>query len=185
MRHFVIFERSLDHCVMQLINSPSLGEAMATYSLVHTLDVERLEDGSIRSGDSYGGHIIFSHPLAYIESFQKADGWDGNTWEIQEVLDRQLAANAAQIFCSADPDDIKTYIQVCRPFFRAAFPKSWARAFVWPLRKGALVTFHRRKNPTRRWPVEVMARYQMTWNDWEKVELWQGSYDDILEQMLL
>ena len=186
MRYFVIFERSYDHCVMRLERAPSLREALATYSL-RRQGAELLEDGSIQMGDSYtnNGKMIFSHPLECIESMEKADHWNGNSWEIQELWDQYWEDQSAQIFSSSDPDDIRGYIDVCRPIFRAAFPQSRAEAFVWPLKDGPLVTFHRRKNPRRRWPIEIMARYLMTWKDWEQVLPWHGTYDDILEQMLI
>ena len=71
----------------------------------------------------------------------------------------------------------------CRPTFREAFPKLRARAFVWYLKDGPLVTFHRRVHPRRRWPVEIIARYLLPWDEWGQVRPWHGNYDDILEQM--
>jgi len=190
MPHYTIFQRSDAHCVTSLLCAPSLREAMATYYVQQSQNAERLEDGSIRIGDSYTqcGKITYTHPLECIESMEKADGWNGNSWEIQEVRGNPWAKEFAEIHVSADPDDVKTYIEVCRPFFRKAFPNSRARAFVWYLKAGALVTFHRRKNARRRWPIEVMARYLLPWDlmPWEEpgqVQPWQGTYDDILAQM--
>lgn len=155
---------------------------MTTYSVKYK-GAERLEDGSLRTGDGYGGEITYSHPLECFEAEEKADGWNGNTAEIRELRESDLNKPFAEPFWSADPDDIKTCIEVCRPLFRAAFPASRAKAFVWPLKEGSLVTFHRRKNPKRRWPIEIIARYLITWGSWEHVRPWHGTYDDILEQM--
>lgn len=183
MKHYVIFLRSDAHCGVLFVCAPSLGEAMAVYYVQDMQDTERLEDGSIRTGDGYGGEIIYSHPLECIEAKKKVDGWDGNSWEIKELRDSDWNKPFSEAFWSADPDDIKMCIEVCRPLFRAAFPASRAKAFVWPLKGGSLVTFHRRKNPRRRWPIEIMARYLVKWGSWEQVRPWHGTYDDILEQM--
>ena len=89
--------------------------------------VERLEDGSLQTGDGYGEQIIYSHLLECFESEEKADGWNGNTTETRELRETDLNAPFAEAFRSADPDDIKMCIEVCRPLFRAAFPTSRQR----------------------------------------------------------
>ncbi len=186
MRHFIIFERSYAHCVMRLVRASSLREAMMEEAL-RWQQAKELENGSIQMEDGYTDHgkVIFSHPLEFIESLWKADHWNGNSWEVQELWDQHWEAKSAQIFLSSDPDDNRGFIELCRPHFRADFPASRAEAFVWPLYDGALVTFHRRKQSRRRWPIEVLGRYLMSWKDWREIRPWYGTFDGILEQMLL
>lgn len=183
MKHYVIFFRTYAHCAMFFVHAASLVEAMVIYSIQYK-GVELLENGSLKSGDGWGGDVIYSHTLECIESEERADGWNGNSWEIQELKDTDWNTPFAEAFWSNDPDDIKTWIEMARPIFRAAFPKSRAKAFVWYLKEGILVTFHRRKSPTRRWPIEIMARYLLPWKDKDRVQPWHGTYDDILAQKI-
>jgi hypothetical protein len=144
----------------------------------------RFVDGLIETEDGWGGRIVDQHPLECIESEEKSqDGLHGISWEIRKLREEHWEAKMAEVFCSADPDAIQDYIASCRPIFREAFPTSRARAFVWYLKDGPLVTFHQRKNRRRRWPIKIMARYLLPWNEWGQVRPWHGDYDDILEQM--
>ncbi len=157
---------------------------MATYFVSQMQGAVVLDDGSIRTSDGWSGTIIYSHPLECIESEEKAlDGLHGYSWEIRELQDQHWGAEVAEVFCSAEPYSLAQYVGLCRPVFREAFPKSRARAFVWYLKDGPLVSFHRRKHPRRRWPVEIIARYLLPWKEWKQVRLWHGTSDDILEQM--
>ena len=184
MKHFIIFLRTNNHCVTFLVRAPSLREAMAKYFVEEMQGAELLEDGSIQTGDGWGGKTIYTNPLECIESEEKSqDGLYGQSWEIRELRDEPWDADFAEVFCSADPSDIEGYISLCRPVFSKEFPRSRARAFVWYLKDGPLVTFHRRINPRRRWPVEIIARYFMPWNEWGQIQPWHGTYDDILAQM--
>lgn len=105
MKHYTIFQRSEAHCVTSLLCAPSLGEAMATYYVQQSQNAERLEDGSICIGDSYiqSGKITYTHSLECIESMEKADGWNGNSWEIQEVRGQPWDEEFAELHVSADP----------------------------------------------------------------------------------
>lgn len=186
MKHYIIFQRTNNHCVTWLVRASSLREAMAAHYLHDMAGAEHLDDGSIQTGDSYGGKIIYSHPLECIESEVKSlDGIGGHSWEMRELQDQHWEADFAEVFGSNDPADVEEYINACRPVFCKAFPKSRARAFVWYLKEGPLVTFHRRKEQRRRWPIQIMARYLLPWKDWEQVREWHGTHDDLLEQMIV
>ena len=139
----------------------------------------------IRTDDGWGGQTVYAHPLECIESEEKSqDGLYDQSWEIRELRDEHWGAEFAEVFCSANPSEIEERLSnhAATPF-REAFPKSRARAFVWYLKDGPLVTFHRRVNPRRRWPVEIIARYLLPWDERGQVPQWHGTYDDILEQM--
>ena len=137
------------------------------------------------TSDGYGGKIVYTHPLECIEAEEKiwhgGEGWNGG--EIKELTDAHWDASYLEVFCSENPFDVESYIQICQPLLRAHYPRSRARGFVWYLKDGPLVTFYRRKNRARRWPIEILVRYLLPWKDWPQAQEWTGSLDDILEQL--
>ncbi|HZT43519.1 MAG TPA: hypothetical protein VFA07_15250 [Chthonomonadaceae bacterium] len=179
-RHFIIFQRTTGHCANWLVRAPSIREAIILYVREELTGVG--EGETFITSDGYGGKVVYTHPLECIEAEEKiwhgGKGWNG--WEIRELTDQHWAARYAEVFCSENPYDVERYIAVCRPLLRARYPRSRARAFVWYLKEGPLVTFYRRKNPARRWPIEILVRYLLPWEDWPQVQEWSGSYDDIL-----
>jgi hypothetical protein len=67
----------------------------------------------------------------------------------------------------------------CRLLLRQEFPRSRAKAFLWYLQDGALVTFYRRTGPFQ---IEVLRRY-LHGSAEPAIQPWTGTYDDILAQM--
>ena len=185
-RTFVIFRRTDGHCAMWLVKAPSLAEAFTKYYVSETLDAEILEDGSIRTQGCGSVKVVYAHPLECVESELKSyDGLCGNSWELRELSEQHWQADFAEVFCSADPDDVARYIERCRPLFQTSFPQSRARAFVWYLKTGPLVTFHRRKDKRCRHPIEILGRYHIPWKTWPEAHAWCGTYEEIMEQMAL
>lgn len=185
-RHFIIFQRSEGHCVTWLLRAESICADMGKYYVQMTKSAEIHEDGSISVDSGRRSRTMYSHPLECIESELKSyDGLFGCSWEIRELQAYHLQSDFAEVFCSADPDEIKTHIRHCYAKFRLAFPKTLARAFVWYLKTGPMVTFHKRKDKRHQIPIEVLIRFHILWKDYENVMEWHGSYDDILDQMAL
>ena len=183
-KHFIVFQRTGGHCATWLVRASSLAEALTKYYIQETCGAELLADGSIRTQGCGNTLVVYTHPLECIESEMKSyDGLVGRSWEIRELQEQHWQEDFAEVFCSADPDEIESYIRLCRPEFHKAFPQSRARAFVWYLKSGPLVTFHRRKKKQCRLPIEVLGRYHLPWKTWPQVNEWHGTYDDILEQM--
>ncbi len=182
-RHFIIFQRTSGHCTTWLARADSLAEAMTKYC-GESCGEEILADGGIRTQGCGKAMVVYTHPLECIESEMKSyDGVDGYSWEIRELQEEHWQANFAEVFCSAAPAEVENHIRLCRPQFRQAFPQSRARAFVWYLKSGPLVTFHRRKEKRCRWPIEVLGRYHLPWKTWPQVNEWHGAYEAILEEM--
>jgi hypothetical protein len=185
LRHFIIFQRTDGHCATWLMRAATLREALLKYALEEFMGAELQEDGSIAVEDGYGGKSLYEHPLAAIESeaktFNGGCGWNG--WEIRELQEQHWQAGFAEVFCSENPFDVQDYIELCRPLLRQRHPRSRARAFVWYLNDGPLVTFYRPTRPKRRWPIEILGRYQLPWATYPQVHEWSGTYEDILEQM--
>ena len=183
-RHFIIFQRTDGHCATWLLRAATLREALLKYAL-DELGAEPQEDGCLAVHDGYGGKTFYEHPLACIESEEKTFnggiGWNG--WEIRELQEQHWQAGFAEVFCSENPFDVEGYIELCRPLLRQRYPRSRARAFVWYLKDGPLVTFYRRIRPKRRWPVEILGRYRLPRSEYPQVREWSGTYEDILEQM--
>ncbi len=202
MQHFIIFERDLGHCVTHLIRATSLQEALTKFA-VKQCGAKLRTDGNVILWDD----VTYFHPLAFIESEYKSHDkfdelqWDtkndkllnGACWEIRALPAEAWEAETAEVFCSAEPWSLGEYIDLCRAELRKKHPRSRARAFVWYLNDGPLVTFHRRQNRARPQPIEVVGRYIIPWQrqHWpnpfsltaEMVQEWHGSYDDILSQM--
>jgi hypothetical protein len=185
-KHFICFRRTSGHCATWLIRAASLREALIKYALEECGGAELQEDGSITVDDGYGGKTLYTHPLACIESEVKASGsgddWHG--WEVRQLQQAHWDADFTEVFCSENPFDLKHYIELSRPLLRQRYPRSRARAFVWYLVDGPLVTFYRPARKGRPWPIEVLGRYHLG-QKWPEAVEWNGTYDDILEQMVL
>jgi hypothetical protein len=184
MRHFIIFRRTDGHCGTWLVRSACLRNALTKYAIEEYAAVER--DSNLLVSDGYGGEVVYSHPLACIEAQAKTwsggAGWNG--WEIRELFPQHFEAEFAEVFCSENPAEIEDYIALCRPLLRKSYPRSRARAFVWYLKDGPLVTFYRFPRQRYRDPLEILGRYHLRWQEWQP-QKWEGTYDDILEQMAM
>jgi hypothetical protein len=180
LKHFIMFQRTGGHCTTWLVRAPTLRDAMQQYVLAQGAQAELLKDGSLSVDDGYGGKIVYAHPLACIEAEEKT--WAG--WEVRELQEEHWQAGFAEVFCSENPHDLKEHIQHCLPLLRQRYPRSRARAFVWYLRDGPLVTFYRRAYQRRRRRIEILVRYHIPWTEWPRAYEWEGTHDTILEQMV-
>ena len=185
-KHFIIFQRTDNHCATWLVRAATLGEAMLKFGVREGADTVLLEDGSISCSGCGRKRCVYTHPLEYIESENKSsDGLWGQSLEIKELREEHWQANFSEVFCSNSPGDVEDYIKGCRPKFRETHLHSNARAFIWYLKTGPLITFHRRKVKRCPWPIEVLGRYHLLWETWPQAVEWHGTLDDILEQMSL
>ena len=136
------------------------------------------EDGSVSLG--LGSRTVsYPHPLSLIEAEYKTQG----EWKIREFPPAILNADFAEGFCGEDVRWIDTYFDACRPHLRREFPRSRAKAFLWYLHKGVLVTFYRRKSADH---IETLRRFRHHWDGHEQkltIEPWDGGYDDLLAQL--
>lgn len=55
---------------------------------------------------------------------------------------------------------------------RSRHPRSRARAFVWYLIDGPLVTFYRPTRRGRRQPIEILDRCHLPWTEWPHASEW-------------
>ena len=101
---------------------------------------------------------------------------------MSELREHSLQVEVEAIICGENPYDIKGYIDQCRPLLRKQFPGSRARAFVWYLESGPLVTFYRKAS----WfQIEVLVRYIIDWVHWSGVHVWTGDYEAITDELRL
>ncbi|HEX5323532.1 MAG TPA: hypothetical protein VFW40_07080 [Capsulimonadaceae bacterium] len=141
------------------------------------------DNGCFREANEPWLPITYTHPLEAIESMEKSlDGLHGFLWEIQKVDDRKWESDFTELFLSKDPQAVQGYISECLPIYRKSFPRIRSHAFVWYLKSGALVTFHRIKPKAQSTPIEIVTRYLLPWRS-DTVESWEGTYDDILADM--
>ena len=168
---YLIFVRNA-HSVIYFVRAISLSEAMCKYITEQSSKVVLLPDGSLQDED-----IHYPHPLAPIEANEKVHG----EWQIRELPEWVLQGHVVEAFCGESQDGPASVIAECRKHFAEAFPKARAKAFVWYLKQGTLVTFYRRKNP---FEVVILKRYLWDWdgNNLAIVE-WKGGYEQILESL--
>jgi len=184
LNHYIFFLRTGGHCATWLARASSLRDAMLHYALEQCAGAELREDGCLLVDDGCEGQFIYEHPLACIEAeektWERGRGWNG--WEVRQLQPQHWEAAFAEVFCSEDPSDVEDYIERCRPLLHQHYPRSRARAFVWYLKDGPLVTFYRQERQ-RCVPMKVLGRYHLPWEQGAQVCEWTGSYDDILAQM--
>lgn len=184
-RHFIIFQRTPNHCATWLLKADTLYDAFRKYALDQF--AREGENGDLIVNTGSDDPIIFDHPLPCIEAIEKNQpyyrlGWSG--WEIREIGQECWDAEMAEVFCSENPYDIREYISLCRPLLSESLPDSKARAFVWYLKDGPLVTFYRKRSSRWDWhPLQYLGRFLIPWAESSKPREWQGTYDDILDQM--
>jgi hypothetical protein len=184
-QHFIVFRRTDNHCATWLIRANSLRDALIRFALEECAEAELQDDGHIAVSNGYGDKIQYDHPLACIENEEKiyngGESWNG--WEIKLLQEKHWIVEFTEVFCSENPFDVENYIELCRPLHRQRYPRSRARGFVWYLKEGPLVTFYRLIKRRHCWPAEVLDRYLISWQEYPKAYLWNGTYEDILEQM--
>ena len=180
LRHFIIFRRTEAHSATWLVRAPCLYDALVYYALNEYAGARLREDGNLVVDEGCAGEIAYHHPLACIESEEKTRVG----WEVRELVQAHWEAQIAEAFCSENPAEVEGHVEACRPLLRIRHPRSRAQGFVWYLHEGPLVTFYRTKGRGRV-PIEILGRYLRPWSDWPHVEEWHGTYDNIMEKMVL
>ena len=175
-KRYLVYSKGADggHSVVYLILAENVTQAMARF-IVNQNDCLKLQaDGSILEGlDSIW------HPLAYVEANYKIHG----EWQIRELPEWTLQQQIAEVFCGESSDGPAEIIAICRSELKKVFPRSRAKAFVWYLKQGTLVTFYRRKKPFQ---IEILKRYLWNWDGREeRLEEWAGDYSQIAADLLL
>ncbi len=175
---YFIFERHT-HSVIYFVQAMSVKEAICKYILDQRSDnAVFLPDGSVQDED-----VHYPHPLAYIEASEKVQG----EWQIREMPAWVLQGSVVEAFCCESQSGPASDIAECRERFKVGFPKARAKAFVWYLKQGHLVTFYRRENP---FEIVVLKRYLLKWHgiEWNgdpgpTVLNWDGGYEEILNSL--
>jgi len=201
MSDFIVFKRTAGHCYVERIPADSLIDALQKY-LAYDLEASPVPDSARVELDGKCYHC-----LELVEFWHKANSkydeleldsagvlLNHQSWQINEAGYPADKHGVVPLLCSYEPSSIANYIELCRGIFRKAHPRSRARAFVWYLRHGPLVTFYRNRDPNLDKPLEIAARYLIRWQKDkypqpysltpEMIEEWPGTYDDILEQLV-
>lgn len=173
---YLIFDRHV-HSVIHFVQATSVSEAIWKYISYQREDAILQADGSIRGEDDY-----YPDLLTYIEASGKMHG----EWQIRKmpewVWERVRQGQVVEAFCGESQDGPAEVIMQCRKHFTKAYPRSRAKAFVWYLKQGTLVTFYHKKG----YNIRVLKRYLWDWNgDRLKIEDWTGGNEQILESLLL
>ena len=171
---YLIFERHTATRV-SLVRAASLTDAVCAYIAERTEeDIVLQPDGSLRViGQSY------PHPLAFIEALFKVD----SEWQIRRLPEWAGASHTVTEFWGEDARYPAEMIKQCRPIFRKAFPRNRAKAFVWFLEQGTLVTFYHKVKP---YQIAVLARYLWSWKTGTlTITEWQGDYQQIADSLIL
>jgi hypothetical protein len=178
-KHYLIFQRyAIGHSYADFAYAETPLEAIQR-SLLHGCDQLSLENDGSLILDMGRTRIRYPHALAYIEAEYKTQG----EWQMREIPQGVLEADYAEGFCGEDTGWIDEYFDACRPYLRRDFPRSRAKAFLWYLKKGALVTFYKRINPNE---IQILRRYRYHWDGQNlTIDSWEGSYNELLEQLLI
>lgn len=161
------------HSLIFFVCAADATQAIVRFLLNECSIVEE-ENGVLRE---YG--VAYPHPLAYIEATYKFYG----EWQIRELPDWTLEQPVSEIFCG-ESDDVPAFITaICRTALRKQFPGRYrARAFVWYLRQGTLVTFF--QGSARR--MKILKRYLWSWDGHtERVVEWNGDYKQLINDLLI
>lgn len=178
MRHFVILKAGkYQHSEVYLLTAPTPLDALVQY--LHEVEGQLIfhEDGKIENPIGHPS-IHYAHPLAYVEERYRPYG----EWQLREFPERAFSMPCAEIACGERQADVAGYVEQCRSLFRQTHPRSRARAFVWYLNAGPLVTFYRKKG---RYRVEVLARYLLDLEQRRGFLPWTGTYAEIFDQLFL
>ena len=169
----MIFERGA-HSVVYFVQGQTTEEAIWNYISEISSSATRHADGSI-SEDT----LQYPHPLAYIEAIDKIH----HEWQIRDLPDWAWADPFSEIFCGESMDGPPEVIAECRKRLVQDVPGSRAKAFVWYLNQGTLVTFYHKKSPFN---ITVLKRYLWNWNGTElTVKEWAGDYAEIVDSLSL
>ncbi|MGI4788675.1 MAG: hypothetical protein ACRYFS_07470, partial [Janthinobacterium lividum] len=170
-KRYLIFSRGA-HPVVYFVHGQTTGEATWNYIRELSPEMKRNADGSISDGA-----IQYSHPLAYIEATEKIY----HEWQIRELPDWTWTDGFSEIFCGESQDGPLSDIEECREHFSEAFPRSRAKAFVWCLKQGHLVTFYRKLRASK---IKVLKRYLLNWSGRQMtIEEWIGGYEEIVDAL--
>src|SRR5262249_53492500 len=163
---------------VSIVKALTVGEAVVALLRHEDPPLQFHPDGSV-SMPLVRSTVAYPHPLAYIEAQFKING----EWQIR-VLPEDLWERDFQegVYCGEHPDEVRVRIERCRRVFRQDHPGSRARAFLWYLKSGALVTFYRRKWP---WRIEVVGRYLDPNDAPHQIRPWTGTYEDLLADLWL
>lgn len=131
-------------------------------------------DGSVHQDG-----VSYPHVLAYVEANYKI----GTEWQIRHLPKWAWTSRLTDVFCGESEDGPREVVNYCRPLLRQTHPRSRARAFVWYLNQGTLVTFYRKTKPFQ---IEVLGRYLYNWNGkTETIEEWHGDYQALADSLSL
>lgn len=171
-RHFLIFERGA-HSVVHFVRAATITEAIRSYLAEQNSEIVFQSDGSLLEGKTR-----YEHLLAYVEAHYKVY----DEWQIRELPEWAWLDAVAEVFCGESADGPLSIIDDCRPRFESRFPGVRARAFLWYLREGTLVTFYR-KRANR---LTILQRYLWNWDGHTlTVEEWHGGYEEITKALFL
>lgn len=168
---YLIFARHA-HSVIFFVQASSASEAIWRYVSDQSDKVVLQPDDSVQDE---GRH--YPHLLAYIEAIEKMHG----EWQIRRLPEWVWQGQVVEAFCGESEDGPAEVIRQCREHFAKAFPGSRAKAFVWYLNQGTLVTFYRKQGAFN---IRVLVRYLWDWDGHRLlIEEWTGDYQQIIADM--
>lgn len=168
---YLIFEGGA-HPTVYFVQAFSVNDAIWKYIMGLDTGAILQADGSVLEDGEY-----YPHVLAFIEASEKIH----SEWQIRKMPDWVWQTPLVEAFCGESQDGPAYVIAECREHFAKAFPKSRAKAFVWYLKQGTLVTFYRKKGLFN---IIVLKRYLWNWDgQLLTVEEWDGDYRQIIDSL--
>jgi hypothetical protein len=169
VKHFILWS---DGGTAQSPDDPGNTAMSTNWTTIHP-------DNSVECVTDAPKTIIYPHPLAFIEAMYKPH----EEWQIRELPDRVWTDPVAEVFCGENAGDVEVYIDECRPLLRNQYPRSRAKAFIWYVKDGVIVTFFKRAG----WyQIDVLARYLIPFGSPPgNAQPWSGTYDELLDMLLV
>ena len=170
-QRYLIYESGYSHAVVHLVDAPNPTEALWRYLwMAVDADIVRQADGSLEDDG-----IRYAHPLDFIEAGFKRYG----DWQMRLLLEPTAEESCTEVFCGDDAESVDYVIAECR----RKFGKKRAKAFVWYIDEGMLVTFYRKSKPYR---IKVLKRYLYNYEGGKRtIKVWKGNYESLMDSLYL
>ena len=178
MKYYIVTSTG-GHPELDLILAETLQEALRQYAVHWLASVD--SDGSLYVVSNMRKDIKYSHDLEAIEFSEKI--YD-NEWTISKLDDDAFSTDIQCVYRGIPQAEKEKYVKLCRKSVGKT-TRLFRKAFLWYLRSGVLVTFFRTRSYAMVFPNNLMQRYLVEPGDPPVVREWSGSYDDILQDMVV
>ncbi len=179
MRNFIIFQDGY-HPRIFMAEAPTLSHVLSDFA--YSESAPDGIDGSLRAQLTEHRWVTFTHFLQAIECIEKSNN---SNWTVREIVRPESNSSFQHVLTADRSQSYEDYIKLCRDTFDGVYdlPNS---AFIWKLKPGIPITFYkRRRGADRVRPDAIGKRFLVRTGTPPKPEVWNGSYDDIVDLLVV